>query len=146
MSDVMANYKVEIARMQWQLAQQRAEVARHRFAICEQYGKRKNALGNINSALVDIAANEESLGGLPGGATALDRQKLTTAIAQQRLKVEERRLDVLKIPGVVGHADESHAAALAAVGQYEQALADLQKTHGELTEEEFINMRAGALS
>jgi hypothetical protein len=140
MADMSADYKVEQLRVVWQIAQQRAEIERYRFAIGEAFGKLERVGVNITAGLADIATNETALKDLPDDASGLDRQKLITALAGQRAKIEDRRLEALQIPVVARKADTAGDASIDAVDRLEATLADLVKTHGAVTDSEYTTM------
>lgn len=136
--DVVPNYELSMQMLVYQMAEQRTAKERKKVEIMEMLDRKVRNLRNMEAAR---KALEELEGNKASAPTALDRQKIRTAIAAQQHNIEKQMLENMEADERIVKADEAIQASEESWLQYDQNLKDLEKVHGAWTEEKFLNAK-----
>ena len=71
----------------------------------------------------------------------LEQQRLRWQILAQETQIEQQRLAIMEMSDKKQRHLENIEASKKAIATYKEQLADLEKTHGKLTEENYKDMK-----
>jgi|SRR3990167_78734 len=126
-----------IQTLKMQVADQLAAIERHKLAVIEMLDRQQKNANNIAAARRAIAEMEMSR-----PDTSIGKQRLKSQIAAQHNTIERQLLENLEGSERAEKALENVEACRRSAGKYGQDLADMEKTHGPLTNELFDTIMA----
>lgn len=139
MADAVPDYHLSIQMLRFQAAEQVAAIERGRASVLELVARKLANDCNIAAAQRAISELEKSA---KTATVLIEKQRLLVQLAAQRSTIERQRLENMEGAERASKHDEAIDAAQKALKRFRGQLADLEKAHGDLTDDKYRELRA----